>query len=352
MARSVQAQMMAANVRSMGLLYHPDRAIRMTSTIDSALRPPYLGVGSHDEPRLADHRGVLRPAARASPGGSSSAARTPPTTTSSPAATWAGSSSAPRSSRRTSAPSTSSASPAPARPSGVALAHYELHAWCLLVLGWVFIPFYMRSSVFTMPEFLERRFSPASRWVLSLISLVAYVITKIAVGIFAGGVVFGTLLPELAARDRRHRLQQLLDRIGPRGRPRPASTRSLGGMRAVAYTEARADDHPDRRLAAADRVRPRRARRLGRAAARARLRDVQPVEAAGAGRRRGHVGAGEGAGPHRAGTSTPTIPGSACCSARRSSASGTGAPISTSSSARSGRRTRRRRGAGRSSPRS
>ena len=81
--------------------------------------------------------------------------------------------------------------------SGVALAHYELHAWCLLVLGWVFVPFYMRSRVYTMPEFLERRFSPTARWVLSLISLVAYVLTKIAVGIFAGGVVFGTLLPGL-----------------------------------------------------------------------------------------------------------------------------------------------------------
>ena len=81
--------------------------------------------------------------------------------------------------------------------SGVALAHYELHAWCILVLGWVLVPFYMRSRVFTMPEFLERRFSPASRWVLSIISLVAYVLTKIAVGIFAGGVVFGALLPEL-----------------------------------------------------------------------------------------------------------------------------------------------------------
>ena len=83
--------------------------------------------------------------------------------------------------------------------SGVALAHYELHAWCLLVLGWVLVPFYIRSRVYTMPEFLERRFSPASRWVLSLVSLVAYVITKIAVGIFAGGVVFGTLLPGMRA---------------------------------------------------------------------------------------------------------------------------------------------------------
>jgi len=80
---------------------------------------------------------------------------------------------------------------------GVAMAHYELHAWCLLVLAWVFVPFYARSKVFTMPEFLERRFSPSSRWVLSVISLVGYVLTKIAVGVFAGGVVFRTLLPEL-----------------------------------------------------------------------------------------------------------------------------------------------------------
>jgi len=81
--------------------------------------------------------------------------------------------------------------------SGVAMAHYELHAWCLLVLAWVFVPFYMRSMVFTMPEFLERRFSEKSRYVLSIVSLITFVISKIAVGIFAGGVVFGTLLPEM-----------------------------------------------------------------------------------------------------------------------------------------------------------
>ncbi len=80
---------------------------------------------------------------------------------------------------------------------GVAMAHYELHAWCLLVLGWIMVPFYARSMVFTMPEFLEKRYSPTARWVLSIISLVAYVLTKIAVGIFAGGIVFSTLLPEV-----------------------------------------------------------------------------------------------------------------------------------------------------------
>ena len=80
---------------------------------------------------------------------------------------------------------------------GVALAHYELHAWCLLVLAWVFVPFYARSLVFTMPEFLERRFSVSSRYVLSIVSIITFIVSKIAVGIFAGGVVFGTLLPDV-----------------------------------------------------------------------------------------------------------------------------------------------------------
>src|SRR5215216_5978867 len=80
---------------------------------------------------------------------------------------------------------------------GVAMAHYELHAWCLLVLGWVMGPFFMRSKVFTMPEFLERRFTPKARAVLSIISLIAYILTKIAVGIYAGGVVFRALLPDV-----------------------------------------------------------------------------------------------------------------------------------------------------------
>src|SRR5215203_4747827 len=121
--------------------------------------------------------------------------------------------------------------------SGVALAHYELHAWCLLVLGWVLVPFYMRSMVYTMPEFLERRFSPASRWVLSLISLVAYVITKIAVGIFAGGVVFGTLLPEMSVQLGSMTLNSFW--IGSVLVVVLTGLYSVaGGMKEVAYTEA------------------------------------------------------------------------------------------------------------------
>ncbi len=78
---------------------------------------------------------------------------------------------------------------------GMAMAHYELHAWCLLVLGWVMVPFYERSCVYTMPEFLERRYSSSARWFLSVVSLVAYVMTKISVTLFAGGIVFEALFP-------------------------------------------------------------------------------------------------------------------------------------------------------------
>lgn len=121
--------------------------------------------------------------------------------------------------------------------SGVALAHYELHAWCLLVLGWVLIPFYVRSKVFTMPEFLEKRFSPTARWVLSIISLVAYVLTKMAVGIFAGGVVFGTLLPEVNLQIGSMTLDSFW--IGSVAVILITGMYTiLGGMRAVAYTEA------------------------------------------------------------------------------------------------------------------
>ncbi|WP_149274761.1 sodium:solute symporter [Pareuzebyella sediminis] len=71
---------------------------------------------------------------------------------------------------------------------------YEIHAWVVLLLGWVFLPFYARSGVFTMPEFLEKRFDARSRWVLSVFSILAYVLTKISVTIYAGGVVVSALL--------------------------------------------------------------------------------------------------------------------------------------------------------------
>ena len=71
---------------------------------------------------------------------------------------------------------------------------YEIHAWIVLILGWVFLPFYQRAGVFTMPEFLEKRFDSRLRWILSVFSIVAYVLTKISVTIYAGGIVVSALL--------------------------------------------------------------------------------------------------------------------------------------------------------------
>lgn len=71
---------------------------------------------------------------------------------------------------------------------------YEIQAWVVLILGWVFLPFYQRAGVFTMPEFLEKRFDERSRWILSIFSILAYVLTKISVTIYAGGVVVSALL--------------------------------------------------------------------------------------------------------------------------------------------------------------
>ena len=74
--------------------------------------------------------------------------------------------------------------------SGMAMAHWEIQGWMILILGWVFVPFYTRSMVYTMPEFLERRFNKESRTILSVISLISYVLTKVAVTVYAGGLVF------------------------------------------------------------------------------------------------------------------------------------------------------------------
>lgn len=79
--------------------------------------------------------------------------------------------------------------------SGVAVAQFELLASLILILlGWFFVPFYLSSGVFTMPEFLERRYSSGARWYLAVISIIGYVLTKISVTIAAGGIVFQALM--------------------------------------------------------------------------------------------------------------------------------------------------------------
>ena len=102
---------------------------------------------------------------------------------------------------------------------------YELHAWVVVLLGWLFLPFYVRSGVFTMPEFLEKRFGPRARWFLSLFSLAAYVLTKVSVTLYAGGIVISTLL------DISFMSGALITVI------LTGIYTILGGMRAVVYTE-------------------------------------------------------------------------------------------------------------------
>ena len=74
--------------------------------------------------------------------------------------------------------------------SGLAVGHFEwLACLILLILGWVFVPFYLRSNVFTMPEFLERRFNRQAAVYLAAISIIAYIFTKISVQLYAASVV-------------------------------------------------------------------------------------------------------------------------------------------------------------------
>jgi SSS family solute:Na+ symporter len=115
---------------------------------------------------------------------------------------------------------------------GMAQAHWELHAWIMILLAWVFVPFYYRSGVYTMPEFLERRFSARTRWVLSVVSLVAYVFTKVAVTVYAGAIVFQSLLPDTFGSP------ENAFWVGAAATVILTGIYSvLGGLRAVVYTE-------------------------------------------------------------------------------------------------------------------
>jgi SSS family solute:Na+ symporter len=115
---------------------------------------------------------------------------------------------------------------------GMAQAHWELHAWIMILLAWVFVPFYHRSGVFTMPEFLERRYNAKSRWVLSVVSLVAYIFTKVSVTVYAGAIVFQSLLPDTFGTPENAFWVGAITTVVLTG-----VYTILGGLRAVVYTE-------------------------------------------------------------------------------------------------------------------
>ena len=74
--------------------------------------------------------------------------------------------------------------------SGVGLATFEINAvFILIFLGWVFVPVYMSSEVVTMPEYLSKRFNSLRlRIILSVMSVLLYVFTKISADLYAGAL--------------------------------------------------------------------------------------------------------------------------------------------------------------------
>lgn len=87
--------------------------------------------------------------------------------------------------------------------SGVAVGFYEWGAvLCIFVLAYLFLPVFLQSAVVTMPEFLERRYSPRVRTVTVWLSLVLYILTKIGGTLYAGDLILQQVLgvdPRFAA---------------------------------------------------------------------------------------------------------------------------------------------------------
>jgi solute:Na+ symporter, SSS family len=77
---------------------------------------------------------------------------------------------------------------------GLGMAHWEMQGWMILILGWLFVPFYQHAKVFTMPEFLSRRYTRRTSSWLSVITLVSYILTKVSVTAFTGGIFMYALL--------------------------------------------------------------------------------------------------------------------------------------------------------------
>lgn len=70
---------------------------------------------------------------------------------------------------------------------GFVVAQWEWGNWFTLsVLLWIFLPFYLRGGVYTMPEFLERRFNKTCRYIFAIASLVLWIVAQMAVVILAG----------------------------------------------------------------------------------------------------------------------------------------------------------------------
>lgn len=82
---------------------------------------------------------------------------------------------------------------------GISVYNYEWMAAVILVFFSIFfLPFYLRSGVFTMPEFLERRYDRRSRYYFSFITLIGNVMIETAAGLYAGSLILKLVFPEIS----------------------------------------------------------------------------------------------------------------------------------------------------------
>jgi len=74
---------------------------------------------------------------------------------------------------------------------GIVVGNFEwMASFCLIMLGLIFVPFYLRTKISTLPEFLERRYNKTCRMILAVICIWSALLVHIGVSLFAGATVF------------------------------------------------------------------------------------------------------------------------------------------------------------------
>ena len=74
---------------------------------------------------------------------------------------------------------------------GLVVGNFEwMASFCLMLLGLIFVPFYLRTAITTLPEFLERRYSPTCRMIMAMIAIWSALLVHIGVSLYAGAKVF------------------------------------------------------------------------------------------------------------------------------------------------------------------
>lgn len=85
---------------------------------------------------------------------------------------------------------------------GIVVGNFEwMAAFCLIILGLIFVPFYIRTNISTLPEFLERRYNKTCRMILAVICIWSALLVHIGVSLYAGGTVYQYLfgIPPIVA---------------------------------------------------------------------------------------------------------------------------------------------------------